>query len=270
MEKNWRTSKIPLTVFGLSILLVSCSKEITQIKEFEKKAKLMNNYEKVALFLSKENRELKTEIKRLEFEIEKLKQEKTHLEMKVGGEAHDSHTTGHESAAPEEKHASHAHEDEKAGRSIASVHAAPNIVGKDLVEFKTYHWNADDMAKMADAAFEKKQYEKAAQFYQAIFTYYPKYKAINDQFYFKAGVAAYESGAHHDWTVDAFTALMEKYPRSEFYRGAKLWVALTYFKQGEKQKFYSTVEEFRKKYRNTKEWKVLSQYYEKIEATTHE
>jgi len=41
-------------------------------------------------------------------------------------------------------------------------------------------------------------------------------------------------------------------------------------KLGEKQKFFATVEEFRKKYRNTNEWKILSTYYEKIEEKTHE
>jgi hypothetical protein len=41
-------------------------------------------------------------------------------------------------------------------------------------------------------------------------------------------------------------------------------------KLGEKKKFYATVEEFRKKYRNTNEWKILSSYYENIEEKTNE
>ena len=63
---------------------------------------------------------------------------------------------------------------------------------------------------------------------------------------------------------------MVKYPTSSYYRSAKLWVALTHMKLGDKQKFFATVEEFRKKYRNTNEWKILSAYYEKIEEKTHE
>jgi len=41
-------------------------------------------------------------------------------------------------------------------------------------------------------------------------------------------------------------------------------MALTYLQLGDDQKFFTTVEEFRKKYRNTEEWKVLSPHYEKI------
>jgi outer membrane protein assembly factor BamD (BamD/ComL family) len=63
---------------------------------------------------------------------------------------------------------------------------------------------------------------------------------------------------------------MKQYPTSQYYRSAKLWVALTNLKLGEKKKFFATVEEFRKKYRNTNEWKILSNYYEKIEEKTNE
>jgi len=45
---------------------------------------------------------------------------------------------------------------------------------------------------------------------------------------------------------------------------AKLWLALAQYNQGEHQKFLATVEEFRLKYRNTEEWKILSRYYEDI------
>ena len=63
---------------------------------------------------------------------------------------------------------------------------------------------------------------------------------------------------------------MNQYPTSQYYRSAKLWKSLTYLQMGDKKKFFATVEEFRKKYRNTKEWKILSAYYEKIEEKTNE
>ena len=93
---------------------------------------------------------------------------------------------------------------------------------------------------------------------------------MSDEFYFKAGISSFESGNHHDWTLSHFGALMNKYPTSQYFRSAKLWIALTHMKMGEKQKFFATVEEFRKKYRNTQEWKILSSYYEKIEEKTNE
>lgn len=239
-------------------LLASCS---VDFKKIEQKAAMINHYEQVSLKLAKENRELHAEVKRLEFQVEKLKQEKSYYEAKGGaGHAPVAH------AAEETPAQSQGH-----GRSIASV--APSEAksdAKDFVEFKTYKWHADDLLKIADKEFKDKHFEKAAQFYTSLVKHYPTNKSINDEFYFKAGIAAFEAGTHHDWTLSHFEALMTKYPTSQYYRSAKLWVALTHMKLGDKKKFYATVEEFRKKYRNTNEWKILSSYYEKIEEKTNE
>lgn len=234
--------------------VVSCSLDM---KTIEHKAAMMNHYEHVALKLARENRELHAHVKRLEFDIEKLKQvAPTKVAIAEKEEAHSEHNT---------EHVTH-------GRSIASVShesMAPSEK-KDFVEFKTYKWHADDLMKIADKEFLEKHYEKAAQFYTSLVKNYPTDKGINDGFYFKAGIAAFESGTHHDWTIDHFEALMTKYPTSQYFRSAKLWVALTHMKMGDKKRFYTTVEEFRKKYRNTKEWQILSSYYEKIEEKTNE
>lgn len=227
-------------------LVSSCGFE-KEIAKIEHKAILINKYENVALKLAKENRELHAEVKRLEFEIQKLKQE-----------------TGHKTVAHADDHGA------APSRGIASVKPLALEVKKDLVEFKTYKWSADDMVKMADKEFKAKNFEKAAQFYTSLVNYYPDYKHLDDEFYFKAGISAYESGEHHDWTLKHFSVLMEKWPTSQYFRSAKLWVALTHMKMGEKQKFFATVEEFRKKYRNTNEWKILSSYYENIEEKTNE
>lgn len=218
-----------------------------QMAKIEHKAILINKYENVALKLAKENRELRVEVKRLEFEIQKLKQE-----------------TGFKDMAKESSHES------SPSRSVASVRPAALEVKKDLVEYKTYKWSGDDMMKIADKEFKDKNFEKAAQFYTSLVSYYPNYKHLDDEFYFKAGISAYESGEHHDWTLKHFSVLMEKWPTSQYFRSAKLWVALTHMKMGDKKKFFATVEEFRKKYRNTNEWTILSSYYEKIEEKTHE
>ena len=39
---------------------------------------------------------------------------------------------------------------------------------------------------------------------------------------------------------------------------------MTHLKLGDEQAFFNTAEEFRKKYRNTPEWNILSGHYEKI------
>ena len=239
-------------------LLASCGfdKEMAKI---EHKAILINKYENVALKLAKENRELRAEVKRLEFDIQTLKQDNAFKTAKKG-EAHS------EPSAVAEHGETHG----APSRAIASVKPDALEVKKDLVEWKTYKWTADDMMKIADKEFKAKNFEKAAQFYSSVLVYYPEFKHFDDEFYFKAGISSYESGSHHDWTIKHFTALMEKFPTSQYYRSAKLWVALTHMKLGEKKKFFATVEEFRKKYRNTNEWTILSSYYEKIEEKTNE
>ena len=216
-------------------------------KKFEQKAHLINKYESAALKLAKENRELKAEIKRLEYKNEKLRQ----------GQPKSAHSA-HVESTPSDT-----------SREIASIPEQKLNVAVDLVEFKTYKWKAEDLEKIANRELKNKNYEKAAQFYQSLKIHYPDHSALNDEFYFKAGLSAYEAN-YYEWVMENFNHLTSNYPNSPYYRSAKLWTALTFFKQGEKQKFFSTVEEFRKKYRNTKEWTILSSYYEKIEEKTHE
>lgn len=242
-------------------LVTSCSFE-KEMKKIEHKAAIINKYETVALKLAKENRELRAEVKRLEFEIQKLKQDQAFKGVKSEGHE-ETLAKGHG------KEGGHGNT-HGASRAIASVKPEVMAVKKDLVEWKTYKWSADDMMKIADKEFKGKNFEKAAQFYTSLINYYPDFKHINDEFYFKAGISAYESGEHHEWTLKHFETLMVKYPTSQYFRSAKLWVALTHMKMGKKEKFFATVEEFRKKYRNTNEWKILSSYYEKIEEKTHE
>ena len=266
-------------------LLSSCGYE-KEIAKIEQKAILINKYENVALKLAKENRELHSEVKRLEFEIQKLKQQtgfnpvassSGHGDSHAKADAHGAPAVHGAPAAHGEKHgdshatASSSHAEKAApSRAVASVKPMPLEVKKDLVEFKTYKWSADDMVKMADKEFKDKNFEKAAQFYTSLVNYYPEYKHLDDEFYFKAGISSYESGEHHEWTLKHFSVLMEKWPTSQYFRSAKLWVALTHMKMGDKKKFFATVEEFRRKYRNTNEWTILSSYYEKIEEKTHE
>jgi tetratricopeptide (TPR) repeat protein len=273
MQKN----KSLLLLIGLMPAVISCD---VDYKKIEQKAALINKYESVAIKLEKENRELQAEIKRLEYEREKLK----HSE---GGHAtaHNEHAPQHEEHKAEvhagrseekksEVHEVSAHGEHEVKREVASIPSHGQVKEekeeKDFVEFKTYKWHAEDMEQIANKEFKEKHYEKAAQFYHSILENYPHFKGVNDEFYFKAGIASFETENHHEWTLDYFETLMTKYPTSQYFRSAKLWVALTHMKLGEKKKFFATVEEFRKKYRNTNEWKILSSYYEKIEEKTNE
>ncbi len=225
------------------ILVTGCSKlneKVTYLKHLNHKAELINHYEKVALNLAKRNRELEIEVSELKYELQKAKTQNTFLTMKEK----EKEGEGLEKAP---------------SRSIASI----GPVEKDLVEQKIYNWSPEQLVATADKEFEEKNFEKAAQFYQTLVANYPSSSEIDERLLFQAGMSAFEA-EKHEWTMNTMQTLVKKYPNSKYYRGAKLWMALTNLKLGKKKEFFSTVEEFRKKYRNTQEWTILSAHYENI------
>ncbi len=224
------------THFGLLAVVMLVGSSCKMVARLEDRAEQINRYENVALTLSKENRELRAEIDRLKFEIQTLKGKNQFLELELA-------------------------EGKPATRVPASIPAFQ--VKEDLVQFNVYKWKADDLLTVAEKEFGK-NHERSAQFYQAVSVYYPQHHKMDDKYHFKAGISAYESGAHTDWALQHMQTVVEKYPASEFYRGAKLWIAMAHLKMGDEARFFETAEEFRKKYRNTPEWKILSGHYEKI------
>lgn len=218
------------------VVIIGLSSSCDMARKFEERARVVNNYEKAALELARENRLQKAKIIDLEFEIDTLKSQNKFLEMQVAKKSPD--------------------------RSLASL--APVDPQNDLVKFEIYKWKAEQMLAVAQNEFDKKSYEKSAQFFRTYQKRYGRQKVPSDRLLFQSGLAAYESGKHHDWAVEDFTHLIDKYPTSSYYKGAKLWIAMAKLKQGHEKEFFQTVEEFRKKYRNTPEWEILSAHYEKI------
>jgi TolA-binding protein len=202
--------------------------------DFKKTADTVHNYEYRSLELSKKLRLAQRENEKLRSKVTRLTSEKEHLEMNL---------------------------QTKKSRTIASI---PSKSVNDLVNFELYKWSADKLLGVGAQALHFKKYDKSAQYYNALFNHYPSHSSISDKVLFEAGIAAYESKKHYDWAENHFDALVKNYPKSKYYRGAKLWLALSHFYQGDQVKFVSTVDEFRKKYRNTKEWAVLSKYYEEL------
>lgn len=240
--------------FSVLLLLLSLGtlSSCDYVERFEAKARKINHYEVTALQLAKENRELKTEIIRLQDQIQTLKSEKNYIQIKLDKYEQDKPTLATVTT--------------ETSRGIASVNPKQLAADpkNDLVKFDVYKWTPSQILAMAEKEFAAKNYEKSAQFFTTFTRQFPHHERISDQVLFQAGVAAYESGDHQDWTLKHLEKLVEEYPTSKYYRGAKLWIALTYLDQGKDRKFFDTVEEFRKKYRNTDEWKVLSPHYEKI------
>ncbi len=229
--------KLLLNLFFIFIL-GSCD----QIQRFDELATQSNMNEKAALSLARENRELKIQIDQYKFEIQELKSNKKFLEVQLS-------RYEKKEGAPE--------------RAIASI---PDGIDPkdDLVQFSVYNWSPTQLLAIADKSFQDKEFKKSAQYFKSFIHHYPKHKELTDKLYFQAALAAYESQEYYQWSVDLFDNIVKEYPTSNFYRGAKLWRAMGLLKLGRKDKFFETVEEFRKHYRNTAEWKILSAHYEKI------
>ncbi|WP_127714443.1 hypothetical protein [Halobacteriovorax sp. HLS] len=224
--------------FILALLTTFTSCELSS--HIERRAQIINQHEDTILQISKENRMLKMKISSLMTEITSLESKNQYLKVQL----------------------QEAKEGKRPARTIASVR--PVSAGNDLVQFDVYKWKPGQVLAVAEKEFSLKNFEKSAQFFNTFKTQFPGDKSLDDQFLFQAGVASFESGKHYDWAVQNFESLVEGYPTSKFYRGAKLWMALANLKLGHHEKFFSTVEEFRMKYRNTSEWKILSTHYEKI------
>lgn len=196
------------------------------------------HYEQKALALAKENRVLRSKISDLQYEVSQLESKTRYL---------TAQTEGKIPAAPE--------------RKIASI---PKTNINDLVSYDVYKWTPEKLLAIGEKELHFKNYEKSAQFYNELINRFPKHEIVSDRVLFGAGVAAFETGSRFDWTEKHLGRLVKDHPKSQFYRGAKLWLALAQYNQGEHEKFLATVEEFRLKYRNTEEWKILSRYYEDI------
>lgn len=191
------------------------------------------NYEKKALELARENRELRAKISDLSYKMNELESKNKYFSSQVKGKS----------------------------RSIASV---PQTNPDDLVNYDVYKWAPEKLLAIGEKELHFKNYEKSAQFYNELVERFPKHEIVDDRVLFGAGVAAFETGKRFDWSEKHLSKLVSHHPKSQFYRGAKLWLALSQYQQGDHKKFLDTVEEFRLKYRNTEEWKILSRYYEDI------
>lgn len=196
--------------------------------------------EKKALVLAKENRLLEMKVSDLQFKISQLESQNKFFTAQL--KSNDRPI-------------------QKPDRQMASV---PIAKVDDLVQYEVYKWTPDKLLAIGEKEFHFKNYDKSSQFYSELIERFPKHEIISDRVLFGAGISAFETGKRYDWTEKYLSRLIKEHPQSDFYRGAKLWLALAQYNQGEKSKFVKTVEEFRVKYRNTEEWKILSRYYEDI------
>lgn len=205
-------------------------------KQFAEWARQTNRYEGVALHLLRENRALKIKIDRLGSRLSELDAQKKFFVSKSR------------------------HWSSSLSRSPSSVR--PVDEKNDLVQFTTYRWQDRKLLRIARREWVRKNYAKSAQYFYTLIQNYPQSPLINDVVLFQTAIASLQAEIYTPWAQQVLTRLIDDFPRSRYYRGAKLWMALVHFEQGDKERFHETLEEFRLKYRNTPEWKILSKHYE--------
>lgn len=228
-----------ILLMSFLFLMSSCN----LVERMENKAKVINQYEQKSLELAKLNREYLSKITDLEYEVQTLKSKNKFLQIQLD---------------------KYQKKDKNVSRSIASVVAPTMNLKNDLVKNHVYKWSATQLLAIGEKELVRKNYEKSAQFFHTYMAMEKEHKTISDDILFQSGLAAYESGKYYKWSTKYLKRLISEYPTSKYFRGAKLWHALASFKLGDTETFYSTVEEFRKKYKNTPEWEILRGHYEEI------
>ena len=222
----------------------SCDQMRSRIRSIEKKAHNLNREEKVFHSLASKNRLLEVEVGKLRAEIATLQAKNRYLAHKMKNEKKKGLRK------------------KTKRRGIASIPSRRSFRDKDLVRFHVYKWNPEQMLAVAQREFDRENYEKSAQFFYKFSMEYPNDSRLGDRFLFQSGIASFKSKKYRDRSKYYFEEIVNRHTGSEYYRSAKVWLSLIHLQNGERGKFFSTVEEFRKKYRNTPEWKILSAYYD--------
>jgi outer membrane protein assembly factor BamD (BamD/ComL family) len=210
------------------------------MNEVEERVETVNNYERRAYELARDNRLLRQQLDEMKFENEKLTTQNNFLAIQL------DKTKGKGN-----------------NRNVASV--SPTIHLKDdFVKQQIYKWSPTQLLSIAEKEFSDKNYKKSAQFFHTYLQMAENHKTLDDKILFQSGIAAYESREYYPWAQMYLGQLLKDYPNSEYFRGAKLWLALAHFRLGDTDLFYQSVDEFRLKYKNTPEWEILRGHYEEI------
>ena len=127
--------------------------------------------------------------------------------------------------------------DLKKNEIVSSLPSAMWTHKNDLVKQQTFQWGAEQLITMGRDELAKKNYVRSAQLFQTLFKEFPQHPVIDDTFYFQLGISSYESKVYNEWGKSAFNKIVEIYPSSEYFRGAKLWLGLLSLREGRKKDF---------------------------------
>jgi hypothetical protein len=192
-----------------------------------------------------ENVKLKLEIKKLEFTLARLQEATQLLENQDRAIASEKATVKFE-IFPSQK----------------------NV--EDHVKQEVYHWSPGKLLSLAEKEFNLKNYLASAQYGMTLLNQNHDPSLVDEHFYYRLGVSCVESKLYLYEGVEILNQLIKKYPESPLIVQAKLWRGLAFHRLNNQTEFIAMIEEFKSKYRNTKEWTVLKNIYERSIASGNE
>jgi TolA-binding protein len=197
-----------------------------------------------SLQLAKKNRELMVKVSELNHELNNEKTKNHYLKVKMDNEQGE------------------------AQRDLASFMPVKKLTiegdAKDYVQYDIYKWGEQKLFSIGNREYKLKNYDKASQFYVELINQHPDSKHLTESMLMKSAFSCYQSKKYYSQAIDILDMLLKRFPHSEHYLKAKLWRGLSELQLGNFKKFFASVDEFRKKYRNTREWAIIRNYYEKI------
>lgn len=141
---------------------------------------------------------------------------------------------------------------------------------QDFVKQEVYHWSPVKLLALAEKEYKLKNHIAAAQFGMTLLNEDLSNSHVDENFYYRLGVSCVESKHYLSEGITVLGELIKKYPDSTLVVQAKLWRGLAYHRLNNKTEFLAMMEEFKVKYRNTKEWTVLKNIYERSIASGKE
>jgi len=219
-----------LRFFLILLVLSSCEKASLWLKESKIKAERVNRYEEISLALLQENRLLKAEISKLTFD---LSQKQHQLAVAMASQAGFA-----------------------GGRFVASV-SSP----EEKLSFQKLLVKAKDFEKQGDLQSSLELYEKILKKKEALLS--EEQGDSLEKIVLKVMSLSIKI-KKYDLCLRIISSFEKEIKNTSYQRHAKLWKAIALSNSGKKKEAFNIFEEFRKRYKNTAEWKILAPHYEKI------
>lgn len=196
--------------------------------------------------VKEENIQLKVKLKKMEFTLARYEEEKS----TIGKD--DSENSIHRAVASEKE-------------QFIILPQGAKI--KDFVQQDIYHWSHGKLFSLSEKEFQLNNHIASAQYGLTLLNESETFELLDEHFYFRLGVSCIDSGVYVQDGVVVLNTLLKKFPESPLIVKAKLWRGLAFHKLNNKEEFLAMMEEFKTKYRNTKEWVVLKSIYERSIAS---